>query len=119
MVAANHTVILNWNRETIPLLRQIAICQLERGSDAFQGCTPDNRMPDHTLQGVALLRSDRQQGLAVQPPLLQPQAALLVATQVPEPEGRGLFAGASGRQASWRRRCIPRVAALADVIHVC
>jgi len=42
VVAANHTVILNWNRETIPLLRQIAICQLERGSDAFQGCTPDN-----------------------------------------------------------------------------
>lgn len=42
VVAANHTVILNWNRETIPLLRQIAICQLERGSDAFQGCTPDS-----------------------------------------------------------------------------
>lgn len=37
VVASNHTVILNWNRETIPLLRQIAICQLERGSAAFQG----------------------------------------------------------------------------------
>lgn len=40
VVAANHTVILNWNRETIPLLQQIAICQLERGSSAFQGCAP-------------------------------------------------------------------------------
>lgn len=38
VVASNHTVILNWNRETIPLLRQIAICQLERGTEAFQGC---------------------------------------------------------------------------------
>jgi hypothetical protein len=38
VVASNHTVILNWNRETIPLLQQIAICQLERGSSAFQGC---------------------------------------------------------------------------------
>jgi hypothetical protein len=43
VVAANHTVILNWNRETIPLLQQIAICQLERGSSAFQGCAPFKR----------------------------------------------------------------------------
>ena len=38
VVAINHTVILNWNRETIPLLRQIAICQKERDSGVFQGC---------------------------------------------------------------------------------
>mmetsp|Transcript_19941 Transcript_19941/g.60258 ORF Transcript_19941/g.60258 Transcript_19941/m.60258 type:complete len:961 (+) Transcript_19941:333-3215(+) len=37
VVAVNHTVILNWNREMVPLLRQIAICQRERDSDVFSG----------------------------------------------------------------------------------
>lgn len=37
VVAVNHTVILNWNRETIPLLRQISISRMERDSDVFAG----------------------------------------------------------------------------------
>lgn len=37
VVAENHTLILNWNRETLPLLRQIAICHIERKSSAYSG----------------------------------------------------------------------------------
>ncbi len=31
------------HRELVPLLRQIAICQRERNSDAFSGCAPSYR----------------------------------------------------------------------------
>ena len=37
VVATNHTLILNWNRETVPLLRQIAIAKSERGASTFTG----------------------------------------------------------------------------------
>ena len=37
VVATNHTLILNWNRETVPLLRQIALAKAERGHSAFNG----------------------------------------------------------------------------------
>ena len=37
VVATNHTLILNWNRETIPLLRQIAIAKRESSARAFSG----------------------------------------------------------------------------------
>lgn len=38
VVATNHTLILNWNSETVPLLRQIAIARLERDRNTFSGC---------------------------------------------------------------------------------
>ena len=38
VVATNHTLILNWNSQTISLLRQIAINKLERANGAYDGC---------------------------------------------------------------------------------
>ena len=38
MVAANHTLVLNWNAQTVPLLRQIAINRAERGEGVYSGC---------------------------------------------------------------------------------
>ncbi len=38
VVAANHTLILNWNDQTVPLLRQIAINRTERGEGVYSGC---------------------------------------------------------------------------------
>lgn len=37
VVAANHTLILNWNDQTVPLLRQIAISRVERADDIYDG----------------------------------------------------------------------------------
>ena len=37
VVATNHTLILNWNSQTISLLRQIAINKLERANGAYDG----------------------------------------------------------------------------------
>ena len=37
VVAANHTLILNWNAQTVPLLRQIAINRRERADDTYKG----------------------------------------------------------------------------------
>ena len=37
-MAANHTLVLNWNAQTVPLLRQIAINRSERGEDTYSGC---------------------------------------------------------------------------------
>ena len=37
VVATNHTLILNWNSQTVPLLRQIAISRKEQGGDAYAG----------------------------------------------------------------------------------
>ena len=37
VVAANHTLILNWNDQTVPLLRQIAINRSERADDTYDG----------------------------------------------------------------------------------
>ncbi len=37
VVAANHTLVLNWNAQTIPLLRQIAINRTERGEGTYPG----------------------------------------------------------------------------------
>ena len=37
VVAANHTLILNWNDQTVPLLRQIAINRTERADDTYDG----------------------------------------------------------------------------------
>ena len=36
-MAANHTLVLNWNAQTVPLLRQIAINRSERGEDTYSG----------------------------------------------------------------------------------
>ena len=44
MVAANHTLVLNWNAQTVPLLRQIAINRTERGEGAYSGCVPCHAM---------------------------------------------------------------------------
>jgi len=38
VVAANHTLVLNWNAQTVPLLRQIAINRAERGEGVYSGC---------------------------------------------------------------------------------
>jgi hypothetical protein len=38
VVAANHTLVLNWNAQTVPLLRQIAIHRRERADDTYKGC---------------------------------------------------------------------------------
>lgn len=38
VVASNHTLILNWNDQTVPLLRQIAINRRERADDTYDGC---------------------------------------------------------------------------------
>lgn len=38
VVAANHTLILNWNDQTVPLLRQIALNRTERADDTYDGC---------------------------------------------------------------------------------
>ena len=38
VVAANHTLVLNWNAQTVPLLRQIAINRSERGEGTYSGC---------------------------------------------------------------------------------
>lgn len=40
MVATNHTLILNWNSQTVPLLRQIAINKKEQGGPAYAGYCP-------------------------------------------------------------------------------
>lgn len=37
VVASNHTLVLNWNKQTVPLLRQIAINKLERSPGIYQG----------------------------------------------------------------------------------
>ena len=37
VVATNHTLILNWNSQTVPLLRQIAINKKEQGGPAYAG----------------------------------------------------------------------------------
>ena len=37
VVAQNHTLILNWNAQTVPLLRQIAISKLEQGHGVYEG----------------------------------------------------------------------------------
>lgn len=37
VVATNHTLILNWNSQTVPLLRQIAINKREQGGPAYAG----------------------------------------------------------------------------------
>ena len=38
VMAANHTLILNWNDQTVPLLRQIAINRTERADNIYDGC---------------------------------------------------------------------------------
>lgn len=38
VVAANHTLILGWNDQTVPLLRQIALNRTERADDTYDGC---------------------------------------------------------------------------------
>ena len=43
VVAANHTLVLNWNAQTVPLLRQIAINRTERGEGAYSGCAALSR----------------------------------------------------------------------------
>ena len=40
VVATNHTLILNWNSQTVPLLRQIAINKKEQGGPAYAGYRP-------------------------------------------------------------------------------
>lgn len=40
VVATNHTLILNWNSQTVPLLRQIAINKKEQGGPAYAGYCP-------------------------------------------------------------------------------
>ena len=37
VMAANHTLILNWNDQTVPLLRQIAINRTERADNIYDG----------------------------------------------------------------------------------
>ena len=37
VVASNHTLVLNWNKQTVPLLRQIAINKMERSPGIYQG----------------------------------------------------------------------------------
>lgn len=37
VVVNNHTLILNWNSQTVPLLRQIAINKAEQGGAAYAG----------------------------------------------------------------------------------
>ncbi len=37
VVATNHTLILNWNSQTVPLLRQIAINKKEQAGAAYAG----------------------------------------------------------------------------------
>ncbi|KAK9815434.1 hypothetical protein WJX72_003650 [[Myrmecia] bisecta] len=37
VLATNHTLILNWNNQTVPLLKQIAIHKTERNSGAYKG----------------------------------------------------------------------------------
>ena len=37
VVASNHTLVLNWNSQTVPLLRQIAINKMERAPGIYQG----------------------------------------------------------------------------------
>ena len=44
VVAANHTLILNWNDQTVPLLRQIAINRKERADGTYDGCAPASRL---------------------------------------------------------------------------
>jgi hypothetical protein len=38
VVTSNHTLILNWNDQTVPLLRQIAINRSERADNTYAGC---------------------------------------------------------------------------------
>ncbi len=38
VVADNHTLILNWNSYTLPLLRQISVGRQERGDSIYHGC---------------------------------------------------------------------------------
>ena len=40
VVATNHTLILNWNSQTVPLLRQIAINKKEQAGPAYAGYAP-------------------------------------------------------------------------------
>ena len=49
VVAANHTLILNWNAQTVPLLRQIAINRRERADDTYKGCVCACATSDRTL----------------------------------------------------------------------
>ena len=37
VVTTNHTLILNWNSQTVPLLRQIAVNKVERGNETYDG----------------------------------------------------------------------------------
>lgn len=37
VVASNHTLVLNWNSQTVPLLRQIAINKIERANHTYDG----------------------------------------------------------------------------------
>lgn len=37
VVADNHTLILNWNSYTLPLLRQISVGRKERGESVYTG----------------------------------------------------------------------------------
>ncbi|KAK9797373.1 hypothetical protein WJX73_006662 [Symbiochloris irregularis] len=37
VVAQNHTLVLNWNSQTVPLLRQIAINKVERANRTYDG----------------------------------------------------------------------------------
>ncbi|MCJ1468199.1 hypothetical protein MMC07_006827 [Pseudocyphellaria aurata] len=41
VITANHTLILNWNSQTVALLRQIAINKLERSADTYDGYACD------------------------------------------------------------------------------
>lgn len=37
VIATNHTLVLNWNSQTVPLLRQIAINKVERNNATYDG----------------------------------------------------------------------------------
>ena len=49
VVAANHTLVLNWNAQTVPLLRQIAINRSERGEGTYSGCVVIHRFPINSV----------------------------------------------------------------------
>ena len=38
VITTNHTLVLNWNSQTVPLLRQIAINKVERNNSTYDGC---------------------------------------------------------------------------------
>ncbi len=49
VVATNHTLIFNWNSQTVPLLRQIAINKKEQPGAAYAGYAPRTHTHTHTL----------------------------------------------------------------------